>query len=765
MKNALATSVRSDSATRLHDIAEKHNITAWSQMVAGEKLTIKGKIWTFEQALKGGTLLCKSVDQNEAKIFKQKKLLRLWAQGKAHIGDYTSHLNRRQGELIRTPIAKLPKSTQAKIKSYVAYLRKFHADLRDGVVLNAGRRHWITWLQTFDPLAGWDKHPSPGNLQKKWYDWKNSNFKDQVVAHGNACIDRSSSLHPEAITVLDDVLHRVFLNNQQLTAEELRSCIVEQLAAGANLGKNNAAVDWVEPPSESTICRRKRGFDPYDLDSLKYGQFEADARHGLVGTLPTPENPFDAWQIDHSVLKTDVGMQVKDRYGNSHTWNLGHCWVTSVIDVHSAMVLSSVVALTPPNTFRVIEAIKIALNPADPDDPYTTKTQHIHGIPSLIVMDNGLDFHASQLEAMLADLKIDMIYTAAYKGSEKPHIERLFKTIKFDLHRRLNVDAFVGKISKRPVPGQGPPPPLELEFIQRSFAEHVCAYNGKKSEYRDNFSPIALMAAGIARLSAARSHSRGSSYRSILEIDPLEYDRLMCLRLDLKCFKKGVRYKYTWFVSAKLRDFARNNSGAKIHIRLNPHNLGSVWFFDDRGGEDGGWFEVPNSDPKYFEGLSLETHLKMRAHIKSYMDDVEESASKDPNLRRFYNTSYELLNKVLAHTGMELWKKRPNFLAPSLLVNNPVDVAIAARQLDMMAVFDGKTPVGTPMRTLDFKEGSDGRYCYRPNEAATKAYLKKLYSDPAHDSEEPQVRTPDPEVSDPTELADPLAGLPGASHG
>ena len=762
MKRTVFSKDKAESAANLQAIADDSEISCWRKMKVGERLTVKGAVYVFQEYDETGGLLCRAKIGNKAAIFKEAKLLKLWNRGDAYIGDYDGHLTLRQTELRRTPLDALPATTQMNICRDIEYLEKFQSDLSEGKILSSGIKHWHKWLNSFDPLPGWEKHPSAGAIQKKYYRWKNSNFANQVLAHGNALTTRKSSLHPAAEEALEKVLREVFLPNQSFTAEELKRLITDELES-LNADIKESDENWIHAPSESTINRRKACLDPYDLVSNKYGKFEADARFGIVGTLLKKGKPFGVWQIDHSVLKIPIGVKLVDEFGEEHSLKLGHCWVTCIVDVFSGLVLSAVVGMHPPSTLRVIEAIKQALLPSKREDPLALKPQGVHGIPELIVMDNGLDFHAFQLENMLANLRIKVVYARAYRGSDKPNVERLFRTVKSDLYRWLDIDQFTEQCTTKPVKGKKQPPLLSEEFVAEVFADWVRLYNARGSKHRNNHSPMSPMASGLKKLLSRPAKNAGSTYRSIESIESGEFHRAMCLNLILKFGKKGVRYKYLYFINTRLADFARNNHGKPVKVRLDPTNVGSIQFLDERPSPEGGWYTVPNSAPEYAEGLTLEVHQKIRAHTNRYLKECEpESLKKDFDYARLPLNNFELMNKIFNHIGKDAWGRRKEFLAPTLMVNNPVDLAIATRRLDQMEMLAGRAPVGTPMRTLDYKKVGDHHYSYEPDAKKTKKWILSQYQELLEEHSEEPADDHENQSPNPWETSDPYAGLGSA---
>ena len=760
MEKLLKIIAATNNAAELAKIAEKNDISSLGVLKPSEKITIDGDPHVFVDRDQKGHYQLKRLKDQRWISKSTKKFTQLWKTGRAFLGDYKSHLTLRQAAFYDIPLSHFPEHAQQRVNAKLAYLTKFKKDLETGAVPNSGRKAFENWLSSFEKLDDNKEHPSAGRLQANFYLWRNAGYRDSVLIHGNCLINRTSSLHPKVVEICRDVIEQVWLSNQSLTALELQEFMqveIDQLIEKKKLPKGMKA------PAEKTINNYKKKHDPKDVIEIKYGGDEAQLVFGAVGKQPKVMDPFAVLQIDHSLLKIRVGMKVIDQLGNEHMILVGQCWVTAVIDVHSKFVLSAVVGLEPPSSLRVIQAIREAIEPADRHDKLATKPPGVEGLPTLIVMDNGLDFHSFIVEQMLAEIGIQIQYTAAYRGDQKPEVERLFRTAKFDLYRWFDVTKNADRKSKKSRKTEKQTELVEVEFLQHVVADYLRIHNLKKRKSLLGYSSMDLMAMGLARLKDPAISKKGSKFRSLLELDRTDYLRSMKMRFTRKFqYKTGVRFFYGDFYSDAGAELVRNSPSQIVEIRVDPADLKFVEILDVRDPSDPKWVKLYSTQPEYFSGLSLATHRKTMFHVKNYIKENDPAKSaKDIDLSKFTRNKMELLKKVFARLGKKLWHPKRKLIQPSVSIGSSVDVAIACKNIDLMSVLAGKTLVDTPMRRADFKQGKDGFY-YEPDPKQTKKEIMARYAaceDALNDNqeEEEEIKGKTDEASTPEPAADPLS--------
>jgi putative transposase len=124
--------------------------------------------------------------------------------------------------------------------------------------------------------------------------------------------------------------------------------------------------------------------------------------------------PNEIWQADH----TELDIWVIDDKGKP-----ARPWLTAIEDDHSRAAAGYAVNLEAPSALTTALAFRHAIwRKAEPD-------WHVCGIPTVFHLDHGADFTSAHLEQVMADLKVQPVFTL--KGQPHGHgkIERLIGTV------------------------------------------------------------------------------------------------------------------------------------------------------------------------------------------------------------------------------------------------------------------------------------------------------------------------------------------------
>lgn len=183
------------------------------------------------------------------------------------------------------------------------------------------------------------------------------------------------------------------------------------------------------PPSIRRLGRWLDLKDQRRLMARREGKDKAEKRHlATPGTL-VAERPLDIMQIDHTKADVTVVDPVTRR-------PLGRPTLTLAIDVNTRMVLGFHLSLEPPSLLSVA----LCLTHAVMDKSHWLVARGINtdwrarGIPKMIHVDNGAEFHARAFKIACSEYQIDLCHrppgTPRYGG----HIERLIGTMMGAVH-------------------------------------------------------------------------------------------------------------------------------------------------------------------------------------------------------------------------------------------------------------------------------------------------------------------------------------------
>lgn len=183
------------------------------------------------------------------------------------------------------------------------------------------------------------------------------------------------------------------------------------------------------PPSIRRLGRWLDQKDQARLTARREGKDKAERLHLATPGSLTADSPLEIVQIDHTKADVTVVDPVSRR-------PLGRPTLTVAIDVSTRMVLGFHLSLEPPSLLSVA----LCLTHAVMEKSHWLATRGIgtewpaRGIPKMIHVDNGAEFHARAFERACSEYQIDLQHrppgTPRYGG----HVERLIGTVMGAVH-------------------------------------------------------------------------------------------------------------------------------------------------------------------------------------------------------------------------------------------------------------------------------------------------------------------------------------------
>lgn len=187
--------------------------------------------------------------------------------------------------------------------------------------------------------------------------------------------------------------------------------------------------------SERTFRRRLIDLGAYELVKLKEGKAAAERKYRQVLNNTVTHNILERVEVDH----TSLDLFILDK---ATMQPMGRPTLTIMIDHYSRMVLGYYISFQGPSTTALIGALRHAISPK-------TKLSKVHpfikvnnmwecyGVPTLIVADNGFEFHSQDFEAIALDLGIRIEYCPKRQAWYKGTVERFLKTLNYTFVSQL----------------------------------------------------------------------------------------------------------------------------------------------------------------------------------------------------------------------------------------------------------------------------------------------------------------------------------------
>lgn len=289
------------------------------------------------------------------------------------------------------------------------------------------------------------------------------------------------------------------------------------------------------------------------------------------GSLRT-ERPLQVVQIDH----TKVDIMLVDDVTRAC---IGRPWLTLALDVHTRTVLGLLLSLDPPSATAAALAVAQAVLPKDDwlADRAISLTWPAYGLPEVIHVDNGREFHSRAFKRGCEQHGIRIDYRPPATPRFGGHIERLMGTLMGRVHAlpgstssnvaaRGNYDAEAQAV-------------LTFREFERILVLEVLGPYHNEVHSALGRTPAAAWAEGTANLPIPEPVNAGT-----LLLDFLPFEERVVRR-------DGVRLFSIFYQDGALVHLVDNGPG-QLRIKYDPRNLEAVFVELPTGGH----VRVPYAD-------------------------------------------------------------------------------------------------------------------------------------------------------------------------
>ncbi|WP_428390972.1 Mu transposase C-terminal domain-containing protein [Lichenicoccus sp.] len=185
----------------------------------------------------------------------------------------------------------------------------------------------------------------------------------------------------------------------------------------------------MQPPSLKALRARVSARSLRDRVRAREGAAAASDRFRQVRVGLRTERPLQVVQIDH----TKVDIMLVDDVTRAC---IGRPWLTLVLDVHTRMVLGLYLSLDAPSATSAALAVAQAVLPKTEwlADRGIELAWAAHGLPAIIHVDNGREFHSRAFERGCQQHGIRIEYRPPATPRFGGHIERLMGTLMGRVH-------------------------------------------------------------------------------------------------------------------------------------------------------------------------------------------------------------------------------------------------------------------------------------------------------------------------------------------
>lgn len=404
----------------------------------------------------------------------------------------------------------------------------------------------------------------------------------------------------EVQELLTAVTERVYLNKQRNPIRAVHDALLIEISRA-----NTQRVDKLPVPDYSTVRRHIRSLPCYDVDLARYGREYARKKYRHSGISPSARYILERVEIDHTPLNVFVCNEDTQLVS-------GRPYVSWVIDCHSRMIPGFYVSFSPPSIDAVFRSLKHAIEPKDyvrEQYPDIVNEWPCFGIPTLAVVDNGLEFHSADLLRATFELGINYQFCPPRTPWFKPMVERSLRSLAEQFAHRLPGTSFASWLDRY---GYDPMKEGVITMSELVHALHVWIIDVYAQSYHR----------GIKK-------TPYSAWKSSMELAPprmIPTDRLNLILSQQEqriLGHAGIELHSLRYNSDELLVIRKQfGDRLRIHLRYDPEDLGSITVLHPLTKAP---IHVPCLIPDYADGLALYQHKLIQKALRD-----EGSKTSDP---------------------------------------------------------------------------------------------------------------------------------------
>ncbi|MDE1981472.1 MAG: transposase family protein [Betaproteobacteria bacterium] len=459
-----------------------------------------------------------------------------------------------------------------------------------------------------------DDNPPSVSTAANWYRaFLNAGQAPSSLVPGTLFIKRKKRVHRVVERIITRHIAQDFLTRKRHSIEfthsqALRSLDIE--VASGTITKDEAAL------SRSTLSRRIHELDPYTVDRARFGEVFARAKYRTTFGREPLDRPLQRVEVDHTPLNWVV-------LCDKRKIPLGRPTLTCISDSYSGYIISAYISFYGAGITSVLNALKIAILPKDSLTRNLSNLDHEwlgYGIPEIIVVDNGPEFHSTHFKLALWNLLIDILYCRSRTPWQKPHIERAFA----DLGLLPSDNGHV----RQPIKNVLEIDPRKNAVITFSdFCWGILKWIIDLFPFHENIRklsrPYDVFLEGLERTPPARFPSSTS-----------ELDLIAAISKEVTVSHGGIEFLYLCYSSPVLLSIKKEvGSKFKTTIKCNPNDLGFLYVQHPINKT---WVIVPCLDQEYADGLSLIQHKLIRKFQKENLKEKSFHKSLLRSKQEFY---------------------------------------------------------------------------------------------------------------------------------
>lgn len=172
----------------------------------------------------------------------------------------------------------------------------------------------------------------------------------------------------------------------------------------------------------------------FDQVYHRKGPAEAEQQFRHVRTAPQTTQPLEIVEIDHTpidvlLVASDGDLARETRRKDKRT---KRAWLTIAICATTRMIVGFHISEERPSWTSVMNCLRMAVLPKDLEGVEVRTSWPVFGVPQVVKLDNGREFHSRSMKAAAGQLRIELRYMPRGKPHMKGKVERVLGTVARD---------------------------------------------------------------------------------------------------------------------------------------------------------------------------------------------------------------------------------------------------------------------------------------------------------------------------------------------
>ncbi|OAJ60560.1 hypothetical protein A6V36_01840 [Paraburkholderia ginsengiterrae] len=495
-------------------------------------------------------------------------------------------------------LSNFPQRVQTNAIAKWKYLDAICPDGRLGyprkVVTNLLHKVWTE----LDPKYRSERPPSIPSFYRWRTRWVWANFDIRALIDKWELRGRRPSALPDKLSeLINEGIEKIYLTPQRESLREALDWVQHEVEKE---NRRRAPEDALPRVTRRMLNRAVAHLDRYAILKRRYGERYAKEATRVYGKGPSCTRPLERVEVDHTPLDILV-------IDSTTRLQLGRPWITVMIDAYSRMIVGIHISFRKPSVRSVLRCLKHAILPKAYVKERFARVigdWDVYGLIDQLVCDNGLEFHAQDLEAACAELGIHVIYCPTRAPQMKGRIERSLKTLNYGLVH-LQPGTTFATYGERHAYDSERTAVLTLEALQELVHRWIVDVYSVSFHRGIQTTPKQKWDEGIAKFPARLPPSTDvvNVYLGNTAIRTLS--------------KNGIEVHSLQYTSPALQDLRRRCGDIEVTVRTDPDNLGAIFVFDK---ENKCYIEAKCTIAGYAEGITAEQHRWMLAKARKDYD-------------------------------------------------------------------------------------------------------------------------------------------------